>query len=87
MILTDCSIDKLAYLQAGQRDDHQFPLTGRSDSFVKNYAKYAQYIRNEMVNGDLMVTFDVVSLYNNMTVEESFQSISTLLSIDDTLEE
>ena len=64
------------------------PLTGRTDSFVKNSAEFAQRIRNEMVNeGDLMVSFDVVSLFTNMPVDDALRSISTLLSNDDTLEE
>ena len=79
----------VAYLQSGQRASQDpIPTHGRTNSFVKNSAEFAQRIRNEMVNeGDLMVSFDVVSLFTNMPVDDALRSISTLLSNDDTLEE
>ena len=64
------------------------PLTGKTESFVKNSAEFAERIRKEPVKeGDLMVSFDITSLFTNVPVDDALQSISFLLSNDDTLEE
>ena len=55
---------------------------------MKNSAEFAQNIREvELMEGDMMISFDVVSLFTKVPIDGALQVISTLLAQDDSLEE
>ena len=61
------------------------PLTGKSDSFIKNSAEQVRNIFKE-VNGK-MVSFDVVSLFTKVPVAEAIDANSHRLQQDKMLDE
>ena len=64
------------------------PLADRTGTHVKNSAEFAQKIREvELMEGDVMISFDVVSLFTKVPIDGALQVISTLLAQDDSLEE
>ena len=53
------------------------PLAGHSDSFVKNSAEFAREVRDmELGEEDVMLNFDVVSLFTRVPVDEALEVIS-----------
>ena len=63
------------------------PLAGRTDSYVKNSLEFAQRVREIETQGEMMISFDVVSLFTKVPVDDTLQAIFTLLTQDETLEE
>ena len=63
------------------------PLMGKTDSFVKNSAEFAQKIRETHVEEETtMVSFDVVSLFMKVPLDDALECISNLLAKDESLE-
>ena len=62
------------------------PLMGQSDSFVKNSEHFISTIRDITVDpDDIMVSFDVCSLFTNVPIEEALKVISNMLVSDESL--
>lgn len=60
---------------------------GNTKSFARNSIQFADRIRKESaIDGDLMVSFDAVSLFTKVPLSDALQSISTLLCHDKTRE-
>ena len=64
------------------------PLVGNTSSNVKNSAEFSEMIRKmELDEKDRMVSFDVVSLFTRIDVDEALEILSSLLLSDDNLED
>ena len=64
------------------------PLAGQTDSFVNNSSHFAEKIKEtEVAATDRMISFDVVSLFTKVPVEEALDAIAQRLNQDETLEE
>ena len=64
------------------------PLAGRTDSFVKNSTHFVEIVKDlKLEDDDVMISFDVKSLFTNVPITESLHVISKMLEADDTLDE
>ena len=64
------------------------PLAGRSPSHVKNSADFVNQIHQVSLEGtDVLASFDVVSLFTRIPVDEALLVLSHRLQQDDTLKE
>ena len=64
------------------------PLAGSTSSFVKNSSEFAQQVRNiDLQQDETLISFDVVSLFTRVPIDDALQTISTRLTQDDTLED
>ena len=64
------------------------PLAGQTSSFVKNSMHFVRKIKNTPLDeSDVMVSFDVVSLFTKVPVNEAIDAISEMLKKDETIDE
>ena len=64
------------------------PLSGNTKSFVKNSTEFSQDIREmDLSEDDILLSFDVVSLFTKVPIDEALEVISQRLNDDDTLTE
>ena len=62
------------------------PLAGKGDSFVKNSTHFASDAHTmEIEDGDLLVSFDVVSLFTQVPIDEALKVIEQRLKEDEML--
>ena len=64
------------------------PLAGNSDSIVKHSTEFASMIRElELEEDDLKLSFDVVSLFTKVSVEEALEVIADRLEKDEDIQD
>ena len=63
------------------------PLAGSTNSFVKNSPEFAQVRNIDLQQDETLVSFDVVSLFTRVPIDDALQAISSHLTQDDTLED
>ena len=61
------------------------PLAGKGDSFVKNSTHFASDAHTIEIDGDLLVSFDVVSLFTRVPIDEALKVIKQRLKEDEML--
>ena len=65
-----------------------YTLAGKTSSHVNNSMHFAEAVRSIKVQDDeMMVSFDVTSLFTNVPVDESINVIRNKLQYDETLED
>ena len=64
------------------------PLAGQTSSFIKNSQHFVESIKDlQLQPTEVMVSFDIKSLFTNVPVKEALEVIMQRLSDDDTLED
>lgn len=59
------------------------PLVGRTDSFVKDSTSFVKELKDiRLEPGDLLVSFDVVSLYTCIPIQEAIDVINRITDND-----
>jgi hypothetical protein len=77
------SIGSPCYALAGFIQTILKPLAGNSEASVKNSDHFIQLLKPiELQDQDILFSFDVVSLFTNVPIEESLQIIKTKLDMD-----
>jgi hypothetical protein len=63
-------------------------LTGKSESFVKNWGHFVQLLKSvNLQSSDTLISFDVVSIFTNAPIDEALRVIKNKLHNDDALAE
>ena len=63
------------------------PLVGRTRSAVRNSRDFVSFISSQKLNGEVLISFDVVSLFTNIPTDLAIQIAHRHLEADDTLED
>jgi hypothetical protein len=80
------SIGSLCYALAGFLHKILRTLARKSESFIKDLGHFIQSLKYVNFQSlDILVSFDVISLFSNVPVIEALQVISNKLHADDTL--
>lgn len=62
------------------------PLVGKTSSYIKNSGDFVEFICLQELRNEVMVSFDVVSLFTNVPTELAIQVAEHYLRIDPELE-
>ena len=82
------AIGSPTYLLAKELARILMPLAGSTETQVKNSAEFVRRIREkEPQEGEIMISFDVVSLFTKVPTQEAMQAIHSLLLQDKSLED
>ena len=80
------SINSPSYNLAKHLADILTPWSGKGTSYIKNSQHFVERAKEiEIQPGDLLVSFDVVSLFTNVPIDEACEIIGDILKDDDTL--
>ena len=64
------------------------PLSGRTDSYVRNSRHFVEIMKDVCIDADeMLVSFDVSSLFTNVPIDEAVRVIRGRLQEDETLED
>ena len=64
------------------------PLAGRTNSYIRNSEHFIRSIKDVVVDGnELLVSFDVCSLFTNVPIGEAVSVIHEMLLEDESLED
>ena len=81
------SINSPCYNLAKHRTDILAPLSGEGTSYIKNSQQFVERAREITIQpGDLFVSFDVVSLFTNVPIDDACEIIGAKLCDDETLQ-
>jgi hypothetical protein len=82
------SVGSSSYALAGFLHKILSPLSGKLESFIKSSGDFIQLLKPvNLQSPDTLASFDVVSLFTNVPVDEALQVISKELRNNDTLAE
>jgi hypothetical protein len=85
---TVSSIGSPCYALAGFIHEILSPLAGKLASFVKNLGHFLQLLKSvNLLSLNILVSYNVVSLFTNVPIDEALQVIRNKLHNDDTLAE
>ncbi|XP_072019690.1 uncharacterized protein [Amphiura filiformis] len=80
------SINSPCYNLVKHLADILTPLSGKGTSYIKNSQHFVEKARQIPIEpGDLLVSFDVVSLFTNVPIDDASKIIGDILRDDDTL--
>ncbi|XP_072030659.1 uncharacterized protein [Amphiura filiformis] len=80
------SINSPCYNLAKHLADILTPLSGKGTSYIKNSQHFVEKAGQIPIEpGDLLVSFDVVSLFTNVPIDDASKIIGDILRDDDTL--
>ena len=83
-----CTIGSPTYALAKELARVLSPLTGQSPSYIKNSAHFVERIKTLKIDeSDLLVSFDVQSLFTRVPIDEAMTRVAELLSKDEMLGE
>ena len=82
------TISSPCYLLAKELARILSPLAGKTDTFVKNSTDFVQRTRDLTINdNDMMVSFDVTSLFTRVPIDEALSIVKDLLQEDRELDD
>jgi hypothetical protein len=82
------SIGSPCYALSGFLHKILSPIAGKSESFVRNSDHFIQLLKYvNLQNTDTLVSFDVISLFTNVPIDETLDVIGSKLQDDNTLAE
>jgi hypothetical protein len=79
------AIGSPTYLLAKELARILTPLAGSTETQVKNSAEFVRRIKPQ--EGEIMISFDLVSLFTKVPIQEAMQAINSRLLQDESLKD